>query len=224
MNNLATLYIRVSTIDQEVSPEMQEHKIKQYCKLHNLELNEVIVEKNVSGKIPLFERPGGKKVKGMKSSHLVVMKMDRCFRNLIDCLTTCDYFVTKKISFHVVDLSGMSIDLTSPMGRMMITMVGAFAQWERETIAQRTRDALQSMKRQGKRVGGIPVGHTVNKVQNGVDERGLPKYEKFIVPDPDFDITKKIIMENKDKPLRYIKTLLPHSMALGMINSLRAGM
>lgn len=219
MNNIAYGYCRASTDDQTISIEVQQEKIKQYCALNNLDLKDIIIDLGVSGKTLLFKRKGGKQLLNNDFQHIVVMKLDRLSRSTSDFLNTKEYFSKNKIALHILDL-GLNTD--TPMGEAMCTFVAAFATLERRLIGQRTRDALQSMKRQGKRVGGIPVGHTVNKVQCGTDERGLPKYEKFIVPDPDFDVTKKIIMDNKDKPLRYIKTLLPHSMALGTINSLRA--
>src|ERR1035441_9905174 len=52
-----------------------------------------------------------------------------------------------------------SLDTSSAAGRLVITIMGAVSQWEREAIGERTRDALGHKKRKGERVGNIQFGY-----------------------------------------------------------------
>ena len=52
-----------------------------------------------------------------------------------------------------------SLDTGSAAGRLVITIMGAVSQWEREAIGERTRDALQHKRSNGERVGNIPYGY-----------------------------------------------------------------
>ena len=51
-----------------------------------------------------------------------------------------------------------SLDTGSAAGRLVITIMGAVSQWEREAIGERTRDALRHKRNQGQRVGNIAFG------------------------------------------------------------------
>ena len=51
------------------------------------------------------------------------------------------------------------IDTTTAAGRLMLNLLWAVAQWEREAISERITTAVQHMKAQGKRVGHVPYGH-----------------------------------------------------------------
>ena len=51
-----------------------------------------------------------------------------------------------------------ALDTGSAAGRLVITIMGAVSQWEREAIGERTRDALRHKRRNGERVGNIEFG------------------------------------------------------------------
>ena len=52
-----------------------------------------------------------------------------------------------------------NLDTESAMGRMCVNIMAVISQWERETIAERTRDALKALKARGKRTGTVPFGY-----------------------------------------------------------------
>jgi DNA invertase Pin-like site-specific DNA recombinase len=81
---------------------------------------------------------------------LVVWKLDRLSRSLKDLLHLLDGLNTKGAGFMSIT---EHIDTTTPAGRMMLQMVGAFAEFEREMIRERTRAGLETARAQG-RVGG----------------------------------------------------------------------
>ena len=81
---------------------------------------------------------------------LVVWKLDRLSRSLKDLLQLLDQLNAKGAGFMSIT---EHIDTTTPAGRMMLQMVGAFAEFEREMIRERTRAGLETAREQG-RIGG----------------------------------------------------------------------
>jgi len=81
---------------------------------------------------------------------LVVYKLDRLSRSLKDLLTLLERIETAGAGFRSLS---ESIDTTTPAGRMLMQMIGSFAEYEREMIRERTQSGLNEARRQG-RVGG----------------------------------------------------------------------
>lgn len=84
---------------------------------------------------------------------LVVTKVDRLSRSVIDFATLMDDFTKAEKALVCV---GDSIDMTTPSGRFVAGILAGLAQLERELIGQRTKDALAEKKRQGVRLGRPP--------------------------------------------------------------------
>lgn len=85
-----------------------------------------------------------------KGDVLVVWKLDRLSRSLRDVLTLMERVQEVKAGFRSLT---EAIDTTTPAGRMMMQMVGSFAEFERAMLRERTRAGLDSARKQG-RVGG----------------------------------------------------------------------
>jgi DNA invertase Pin-like site-specific DNA recombinase len=81
---------------------------------------------------------------------LVVWKLDRLSRSLRDVLTLMERLATGHVGFRSLT---EAIDTTTAAGRMMMQMVGAFAEFERAMLRERTRAGLEQAKKDG-RVGG----------------------------------------------------------------------
>ena len=157
-DNKAVLYIRVSTDEQAsegISIEAQEAKLQAYCQSRGLQVTETIIDAGVSGGKYLSQRPGGQKLiemlKARKASHVVAVKLDRLFRNAADGLWTIENWDNEGISTHLLDINGMGLDTSSPMGKMILTMMAGFAQLERSMIRDRTKTALNHKKSTGKK-------------------------------------------------------------------------
>src|SRR5262245_21477043 len=147
-------YIRVSTdkqADHGVSLEAQHAKLVQYAALYDLELGDVIVDAGVSAKT--LDRPGLQRALGMlrkdQASALLVAKLDRLTRSVKDLGTLVeDYFSSANITLlSVAD----AIDTRTAAGRLVLNVLGSVAQWERETIGERTAEALAHKREQGQR-------------------------------------------------------------------------
>ncbi|WP_148716836.1 recombinase family protein [Chitinolyticbacter meiyuanensis] len=81
---------------------------------------------------------------------LVILKLDRMARSLKDLLTIIEMIKQSGADFRSLS---ESIDTSTPMGRMMTHVVGAFAQFERELISERTRMGIQAAVARGSKPG-----------------------------------------------------------------------
>lgn len=165
-DNTAIGYVRVSTAEQAeegVSLDAQEARIRAYCTMRDLELIELVTDPGVSaGKYTLEQREGGAKLLGAvtqgKVTHVVALKLDRLFRNTIDCLTTVQAWDKAGVSLHLIDMGGASLDTSSAMGRMFLTMAAGFAEMEKNLTAERTTAALSRKAEKNERTGELPYG------------------------------------------------------------------
>ncbi len=149
----AIAYLRVSTSDQANSLEVQEAKIRNYCKFKEIELVEVFADEDVSGGKPFYERKGGAEanaalMSGVKS--IICVKPDRMFRNVKDSLITVDDWSNEGISLHIVDLGGNSIDTQTAIGRMFFIQAISMAEFEKNIGGERTKAVLNHKKDTGK--------------------------------------------------------------------------
>lgn len=85
-----------------------------------------------------------------QASVLVVSKLDRLSRSLLDFATLMDRAKREGWELVVLDLA---IDTTVPSGQLMANVMAVFAEYERQLIGARTSAALQQLKAQGKRLG-----------------------------------------------------------------------
>jgi DNA invertase Pin-like site-specific DNA recombinase len=87
-----------------------------------------------------------------KGDVLVVWKLDRLSRSLRDVLTIMERLADAGTGFRSLT---EAIDTTTPAGRMMMQMVGSFAEFERAMLRERTKIGLDTARREG-RIGGHP--------------------------------------------------------------------
>jgi len=157
----AVAYVRVSTGKQDLSLDAQEERIRAYCQTYGLDLVEIIRERAVTGKLKLNKRPEGKRIAELTAAgvcHIVALKLDRLFRNAVDALNHVEEWEQAGISLHLVDLGGQSVNTGSSMGKMLITMLAGFAEFERNMIAERTTAALNYKKAHGEAYNHAPYG------------------------------------------------------------------
>ena len=87
---------------------------------------------------------------------VVVTRLDRLSRSLKDLLTLLERIEATGAGFRSI---AEGVDTTTPAGRMLASMLGAMAQYEREIIRDRTREGIAEARRQG-RTGGRPPSLT----------------------------------------------------------------
>ena len=136
-------YARVSTNDQETATQVAALKAAGCERIYR--------EKASGGR---WDRPELHRLLDQlrKRDVLVVWKLDRLSRSLRDVLTIMERLAEAEAGFRSLT---EAIDTTTPAGRMMMQMVGAFAEFERAMLRERTKAGLDSARREG-RVGGRP--------------------------------------------------------------------
>ena len=107
----------------------------------------------ISGKTSATQRPQFAALLGQirNGETLVVAKLDRLGRDAQDVGTTVKLLASRKISVIVLQLG--KLDLTSPAGKMMLTMLAAVAEMERDMLVERTHAGLARAKGEGKTLG-----------------------------------------------------------------------
>lgn len=92
---------------------------------------------------------------------VVVYKVDRLSRSLLDFAKIMEKFDEKGVSFVSVT---QQFNTTHSMGRLTLNILLSFAQFEREIIGERIRDKIAAQRKRGKWAGGIPVlGYDVDR-------------------------------------------------------------
>jgi DNA invertase Pin-like site-specific DNA recombinase len=152
-------YVRVSTTEQADSGaglEAQRRSIAQGCEARGWELVEVFEDLGVSGKS--LNRPGLisalDMVEAGRANVLVVAKLDRLSRSLIDFVGVMDR--SRKRGWHLAALD-LGVDTSTPHGEMVAAVMASMAQLERRLIGVRTREALAVKRSQGVRLGRPPL-------------------------------------------------------------------
>lgn len=161
-------YCRVSTVEQNA--ETQAHQLKE--RVPELRDDRIISE-SISGGVMAMERPAFKNLIENKletGDKLVVLKLDRLGRNAIDVLSTIELLTNKGIAVQSLDLP--IADLSSPEGKLMLSLMTAFAEFEKDRIRERTNEGLQRARAEGKRLGRPMADDTVQAVL-GAKAQGL---------------------------------------------------
>ena len=164
-------YARVSLAKQAergVSLEAQVEKIRAMATLQGAELVDVVVDGGESAKS--LERPGLQRIMGMMDGRemdaVVVAKLDRLTRSVKDLADLLERF--NRCGVALISISE-SLDTQSAAGRLVLNIMTAVSQWEREAIGERTRDAMRHKKSKGERVGNIPFGYQLSDDRKHVE-------------------------------------------------------
>jgi len=154
-------YARVSTdrqAERGVSLEAQTEKIRAMALVHDAELLDIIVDGGESAKS--LNRPGMQRLLTLVDSGevktVIVAKLDRLTRSVKDLCELLDRFERRGVALVSV---AESLDTGSAAGRLVLNIMTAVSQWEREAIGERTRDALGHKRSQRERVGNIAFGY-----------------------------------------------------------------
>lgn len=143
-------YGRVSTKDQ--TTENQRLEIQQA----GYQVDYWFADEGVSGKVAAKQRPQFAKLLGQirDGETLVVSKLDRLGRDALDVGATIKALASRKIEVIVLQLG--KLDLTSPAGKLMLTMLAAVGEMERDLLIERTQAGLARAKDEGKALGRRP--------------------------------------------------------------------
>lgn len=165
MSNVAIYSRKSKFTGKGDSVENQVEMCKNYINTMKIDANFIIYEDEgfTGGNL---DRPQFKKlmnnIKANKVDILVCYRLDRISRNVADFSSTLEILQSHNCSFISIR---EQFDTSTPMGRAMIYIASVFAQLERETIAERVKDNMLEIAKNGRWTGGkIPYGFTSGKV------------------------------------------------------------
>ena len=140
-------YARTSTSNQKYSLEDQIKKLtsKGCGKIFSEEIS------SVSSNRPEFEKA---LEFGREGDTLVVTTLSRFARSISDLWKHLEKLDSKEVSFQILD---MNLDTSTPTGKLLLTMLGAVYQFEREILLERQLVGIAKAKREGKFKGRVPT-------------------------------------------------------------------
>lgn len=143
----AAVYCRVSTEEQDA--DKQEYLCLEHCRRNSLEVYKVYKD-IISGKTT--SRPAfNQLLEDMRKysfDAIVVTKLDRIGRSLAHLLSMFEEFNKRGINFIAIT---QNIDTTSAAGKLQLQILGAFAEFERNIISERTKEGMKRATGVGKR-------------------------------------------------------------------------
>src|SRR5262249_3019851 len=172
----SALYCRASTTNQNV--EMQLVALREYAERRSWQVAGEYVDHGISGSKE--KRPALDKLmadaRRRAMDAVVVFRFDRFARSVSHLARALDEFRALGIEF--VSLPE-AVDTSTPMGRAMLHIAGAFAELEREIIRERVKAGLVNAKRRGRKVGRpraiVNVGTVREMAANGISARAIAK-------------------------------------------------
>lgn len=137
-------YARTSTTDQKAGLEAQLR-----------ELNKAGCDKIFSEEVSSVQKVARKELEAAlefarEGDVIVVTKLDRLARSVAHLLELVETIETKGVSLRILDLA---IDTATPTGRLMLTLIGGIAQFEREIMLERQREGIAKAKAEGRYKG-----------------------------------------------------------------------
>lgn len=163
------LYARVSTLGQDET--LQLPTLRDYAKLRGWE---VVGEYTDEASARDANRPGWQALRSDSRRRLfdavLVTKIDRIMRSLV--LLTKELEEFSALDIKIVALNFGVLDLSSASSKLTIQMLGAVAEWEKDIISERTKEALRAKKEKGIKLGrpareGIPIHKAALMIREG---------------------------------------------------------
>ena len=162
MHKRAAIYVRVSTDRQTVENQLRE--LRQIAERRGWEVVKEYDDAGISGSKGRNDRPGLdemlKDAQRRRFDVVMAWAIDRLGRSLIDLLGTIQQLETCGVDLY---LDQQAIDTTTPTGRLMFQITGAFAEFERSMIRQRIRAGLRRAVEAGKQLGRPKIDSALEK-------------------------------------------------------------
>ena len=197
-------YIRNSRLIQGSSLETQQTLITDFCKTHDIKLDEIIVDEGISGSGDKTDkRDGYNSVMSMidngEVNTLVCISISRWGRNLGEIYKSVQLMETKGVKFLSIK---ENIDTSSPYGRFTINLLSSLYEMELELIRDRTKDTLKVKKENGKVYSPTPFGFDRvgnDLIENKKEKRLLRKMLKLKNGGLSYGDVSKYLKKNRHK-------------------------
>lgn len=152
MTLCCAIYARVSTANNGQDPTMQTRELREYCGRRGWTVADEYVDVGVSGTREKREALDRLMADAHKRRFdvVAVWRFDRFARSTSHLLRALETF--QALGIHFVSLSE-SVDTSTPVGKMVFTILGSVAEMERQMIVERVRAGLRNARAKGKRLG-----------------------------------------------------------------------
>ena len=146
------IYARVSTSDKNQDPETQLIHLRDYCNAQGWEVFQEYVD--TASALDVTHRTAWRELMDDATKHkfktVLVFKLDRAFRSVKHMHDTLHTWEMLGIAFKS---QREQFDTSTPVGRLLLNMLAALAEFELELIRERVKAGMERAKRQGKRIG-----------------------------------------------------------------------
>jgi putative DNA-invertase from lambdoid prophage Rac len=192
-------YLRVSTTGQTTDNQLQEIAAAGF----KVESRRVVTE-TVSGNVATSQRRGFTRLLDRlePGDVLVVTKLDRLGRNVMDVGSTVTRLAELGVRVHCLALGG--VDLTSSTGKLTMNVINAVAEFERDLLVERTQAGLSRAKAEGKLLGRPP---SLTEDQRKAVERRLEQGATVSALAREFNTSRNTIMRVRDAHARSVASL-----------------
>src|ERR1700676_4718214 len=169
MPGISVGYARTSTVDQQAGLDAQLRDLKAAgCEEIFSEQVSAVAQRDRLKEALRFVRRG---------DTLVVSKPDRLARSTTDLLRIVEELDRRGVGLIMLSMGGQCIDTRAPTGKLMITMLGAIAEFERGLLLERQREGIAKAKQDGKYKGRKPTARAKAAEVLKYDAEGLQRAE-----------------------------------------------
>lgn len=216
---LAAIYIRVSTQDQAqhgFSLDAQEDSLQNYAKALGYEIYKLYRDEGKSAKD--LNRPEMinllRDAEARKFQAIFIYKLDRFSRSLKDLILTIDKLKDWGIDF--VSLQD-KIETASASGKLMFQIIGAFAEFERNIIGDRTKFGMERKVKEGGFITKAPKGYSLVNKQLIIHEQEAEQIKRIFEEFLNSDISLTQLAKKNNMTTAGIKKLLLNTTYLGKV-------
>lgn len=164
-------YVRVSTDHQSTDAQL--------LTLRNEGLtDDQIIQDVISGGVPALMRPGMSYLLDIikEGDHLIAAKLDRLGRDTVDIIGLIRILNKRHVNLRILNIG---VETNTPNGRLFLTILAGFAEFEREIIRERTLAGLAAAREAGKQLGRKPKlnlkqkTHALELARSGMSNRKI---------------------------------------------------
>jgi DNA invertase Pin-like site-specific DNA recombinase len=172
MTKKVALYLRVSTLDQDL--ENQRRELEAVAQRHGWQIAATFQDEGISGFKGRDKRPGLDKlmraVARREIDMIAAWSVDRLGRSLQGLLEVLTELRAKKVDLYIHQ---QGVDTSTPSGKAMFQMLGVFAEFEREMIRERVLSGMARAKAQGKQLGRPKIAADVERAVRATLASGI---------------------------------------------------
>ncbi|MBB2154801.1 recombinase family protein [Gluconacetobacter diazotrophicus] len=161
-----------------VSTDHQSNDAQIIALRHEGLADDQITQDVISGGVPALSRPGMAALLNaiQPGDHLIAAKLDRLGRDTVDVMGLIRILNERRINLRILNIG---VETDTPNGRLFLTILAGFAEFEREIIRERTIAGLAAAREAGKRLGRKPKltirqrSHVLELARSGMSNRQI---------------------------------------------------